>query len=203
MNRTGLTLHAVRILGFADIDRVAARFDLDPDDVADKLRWAETYRWVAFSSFSGSTGWSLTSRGRREGERHLAEESVAVGAVERARATLEAFAPLNALVRQACTDWQLRPAPDDPLAANDHSDPEWDAGVLLELGIAERALPTLLGPLEELLPVRRLLATLCDSREPSARWRGAVGREHGSRLLPPRLVRLHEDLLATNGMRRT
>ena len=43
------------------------------------------------------------------------------------------FLPLNRRLGAACTDWQMRPAPGDPMAFNDHTDWRWDERVLQTL----------------------------------------------------------------------
>ena len=63
---TLLVLHAVRLLGFADEGRVAARFALDRGQVAESLKDFEAFAWVQRSRFAGTGGWSLPTRvGRR------------------------------------------------------------------------------------------------------------------------------------------
>ena len=79
------------------------------------------------AAFADLGGWSLTERGRAENERQLAAELARVGGAEEVRDVYRDFLPLNARLLRACTDWQLRPTADDRLAANDHSDPAWDA----------------------------------------------------------------------------
>jgi hypothetical protein len=75
-----LTLHSVRLLGFADTDAVAKRFSQDSQQVERLLIEAGAKGWAARSSFGGSRGWSLTVAGRIENERLLAEELEAAGA---------------------------------------------------------------------------------------------------------------------------
>jgi len=61
-----LVLHAVRLLGFADADAIARRFN--QDDVEAALQDAEARGWATYSSFAGTSGWSLTEAGRAENE---------------------------------------------------------------------------------------------------------------------------------------
>ena len=51
-----LTLHALRLLGFADTESVAARFGQDPHDVERRLIDAGANGWASRSSFGGSRG---------------------------------------------------------------------------------------------------------------------------------------------------
>ncbi|HWJ67604.1 MAG TPA: hypothetical protein VNT31_13085 [Nocardioides sp.] len=75
-----LVLHAVRTLGYADTARLANRLDLPESDVAEHLLDAQAHGWVAWSSFGGEGGWSLTGKGKAYGEQVLASELDATGA---------------------------------------------------------------------------------------------------------------------------
>ena len=75
-----LTLHAVRLRGMADDAEVAARFELDRSVSDELLLDFEAYGWVTRVDFAGTGGWTLTTAGRREDERRLADELAAVGA---------------------------------------------------------------------------------------------------------------------------
>jgi len=103
-----LTLHALRLLGFADTESVAARFDQDPHDVERLLIDAGANGWASRSSFGGNGGWSLTVAGRTENERLLAEELNTAGGQAAVTAVHAKFAPLNAEVVAACSKLQLR-----------------------------------------------------------------------------------------------
>lgn len=48
-----LTLHAVRLLGFAETHRVASRFSLDRGDVEENLLDFEAQGWVTRTGFAG------------------------------------------------------------------------------------------------------------------------------------------------------
>ncbi len=75
-----LTLHGVRVLGFPSASRIASRYGLDADAVAEALLDFEAYGWVSRTSFAGSSGWSLTAAGRAENEARLAAELDEAGA---------------------------------------------------------------------------------------------------------------------------
>ena len=198
-----LVLHAVRILGFADAPAVAHRFGLDPAGTEEVLGDAEAHGWVTHASFAGLGGWSLTERGRAENERGLAAELARVDAKAEVGEVYRTFLPLNARLLRACTDWQLRPGPDDRLAANDHVDVEWDGRVLDELAAIERGLSPLAARLAAVLV--RLQGY--DTRFALARRRARAG-EPGwvDRTDVDSCHRvwfeLHEDLLATLGIAR-
>jgi hypothetical protein len=201
-----LVLHAVRVLGTADDAAVAARYGLDPALVREELLDAEAYGLVAWAEFAGVGGWSLTERGRAEDERRLAAELAADPAADAAgvvRGVLVEFDPLNGRVRQACTDWQLRPGPAGRLDINDHTDPAWDDRVLGALLAGVDGVRPLLGRLAALLTrfagyEHRLDAAL------GAAYRGDVSRVAGLGAASVHGVwmELHEDLLATAGVSR-
>ncbi len=136
----GLTLHAVRLLGFADAGRVARRFGQGLEESTERLLDMEALGWVSRSEFGGAGGWSLTERGRAEGERRLALAVDAAGARASVSAVHERFLPLNARFQDAVTRWQIRPLPGAPMAANDHTDHRWDDRVLEVLGAVGRRL---------------------------------------------------------------
>ncbi|MFI6317191.1 transcriptional regulator [Nonomuraea sp. NPDC050556] len=198
-----LVLHAVRITGFADTPVLARRYGLDPAMTEELLLDAQARGWVEHTAFGGTGGWSLTESGRVENERQLGAELQRVGGAEEVHEVHRTFLPLNGLLQRACTDWQLRPAPGDRLAVNDHSDPVWDAGVLHELGGVGRAL----GPL-----AKRLAGVLARFDGYDTRFTAALERVQGGdggwvdRTDVDSCHRvwfeLHEDLIATLGLNR-
>ena len=200
-----LVLHGVRLRGMSTGSAVAARFDLDPAEVEELLLDDEAYGRVSWSEFAGSGGWSLTERGRLHEERLLGAELDGVPGARRAVTGVhEEFRPLNARLQQASTAWQIRPSVDRPMAVNDHRDPNWDARVLAEF----EALSAALGPL-----AARLTDVLDRFAGYDARFAAALGRADAGD--PTALTgvdhdschavwfELHEDLLATLGIRRT
>jgi hypothetical protein len=195
-----LALHAVRLLGFADTPIVAQRFDLPQQAVEDALKDAESQGWTTRSTFAGTSGWSLTESGRAENERLLAAE---LGNPDAVREVYADFLPLNALLQQACTDWQLRPTPTDALAANDHTDPAWDAGVLHELEVIDRALAPIAARLTSVLPRfqgydTRFSTALGRATAGETAWVDRSDVDSCHRVW----FELHEDLLATLNLRR-
>ncbi|GAA1606515.1 MULTISPECIES: transcriptional regulator [Kribbella] len=189
-----LVLHAVRLLGFADTRAVAGRFDLDVSETQAALEDAQARDWTTYSSFAGTSGWSLTEDGRAENERLLKTE----GGTEAVQEVYDEFLPLNALLQQACTDWQLKPTDEDPLAANDHEDPAWDAGVLDELRVLNAQLAPLNRRLTEVLP-RFQGYDLRFSRALQNQWIDRSDVDSCHRVW----FELHEDLLATLGLTRS
>lgn len=198
-----LVLHAARVKGFADNAAIAHRFGLDAADTQQHLLDAQAHGWITYSSFGDTAGWSLTARGRAENERRLASELVDIRGAQVVSDVYREFLPLNARLLRACTDWQLRPSPEDRLVPNDHIDGSWDARILRELTAIEREL----GPLNDRLA--DLLARFggYGERFTAARTRAQAGE--------PALVdrtdvdschrvwfELHEDLIATLGIDR-
>jgi hypothetical protein len=198
-----LVLHGVRLLGMATAARIAARFDLDVASTDELLLDQQAQGLVTWSEFAGRGGWSLTDAGRARGEQLLAEELDACGARDALRTAYETFAPLNGRFLQAVTDWQIRPDRLDPLAANDHTDWAWDERVLDELA----SLGRLLGPV-----VAGAAGALDRFEGYAARYDAALAKvDAGDRSYVDGLGRdschtvwfeLHEDLIATLGLRR-
>jgi hypothetical protein len=198
-----LVLHAVRLLGFAPVDRVAARYGLPADEVGELLEDHRALGLVEHSEFAESAGWSLTGRGRLEGEARLAAELDATARRDQVHRTYLDFLDLNARVLRAVTDWQTRPVAGDPLAANDHQDLRWD----------RRALATLDEVGARLRPLATVLAEVLDRFGGyDERYAHALAQvEHGDRRWVDALevdschtvwFQLHEDLLATLGISR-
>jgi len=197
-----LTLHAVRITGFADTPTVAHRFKLDVAHAEELLRDVEARGWTENTAFAGTAGWSLTESGRAENERQLAVELARAGSADEVRAIYREFTPLNAVLLRACTDWQLKPDA-GRLIPNDHSDPTWDAGILHELGGIDRALSPLIDRLGNILTRfrgydTRFTSALARARAGESAWVDRTDVDSCHRIW----FELHEDLIATLGLDR-
>ena len=196
-------LHAVRLLGFAGADYIAARAGVDPDTAALLLLEGEQQGLVQHVAFADSAGWALTQEGTRENERQLADELRTAGARAEVEAVHRDFRPLNARLLRAVTDWQIVPGAGGRLETNDHSDRARDARILDELGNLGAALAPLL---ERLVPVRprfagydeRFAAALDRARTGETTWVDGMSRDSCHRVW----FELHEDLLATLGIDR-
>ncbi len=198
-----LSLHGVRILGFAPTRSVAARYRLDAGEVEEHLLDAEAVGWVARSTFAGSSGWSITDAGRRENERQLAAELDAAGARQVAVEAHAAFLPLNRRFGTACTKWQIRPVAWDRMAFNDHTDWGWDESVLRSLSSLGAALDRVCAPLARALPrfdghVDRYRLALDRVDRGERAWVDAPDRASCHIVW----IQVHEDLLATLGIER-
>ena len=198
-----LVLHAVRLLGMGDDEEVAARFGLDPAVASELLLDFQAMGWVSRVEFAGTVGWTLTTAGRTENERRLADELAATDSSPIIEAGYRAFLPHNDGLLRAATDWQLRPSRTDPLAANDHSDPAWDQRVLDALAVLSEDLQgicsTLGGRLARFRGYdERFAAALDRVRQGDPAWvnRPKVDSCHTV------WMQLHEDLLATLGRER-
>jgi hypothetical protein len=198
-----LVLHAVRLLGFAPTAGVAARFGLDEALAEELLEDHRALGLVTWSSFGDSAGWSLTERGRVEGEARLARELEATGRRDVVHRTYLEFLDLNARVLQAVTDWQTRPVVGNAFAANDHQDLRWDIRVLQRLEDVGGALGPLAGSLASVLDrlggySERYESALARARAGETDWVDGLGRDSCHTVW----FQLHEDLLATLGIPR-
>ncbi|HET7901557.1 MAG TPA: hypothetical protein VFL59_10250 [Candidatus Nanopelagicales bacterium] len=198
-----LVLHGVRLLGFGSDAAVAHRFALEPAATTELLEDAEAFGWVRRSASGSATGWSLTDAGRARNEALLAEELDGLGVRSRVEAVHVGFLPLNARLLDACTRWQLRPLPGDPLAANDHTDHAWDDRVLGSLASVGHALAPLAERLTGALPRcagyhARYAAALAKAQRGESSWVDGVGIDSCHRVW----IELHEDLIATLGLSR-
>jgi len=196
-------LHAVRLLGFADTPEVAIRARLPVAQTASALADAQTRGWVQHTGFADLHGWSLTDAGRTEGERLLRLERQRAGCDGELHAIHTEFLPLNARLLRACTDWQLRPIPEDAFAVNDHTDPVWDARVLAELDALSEELTTLVRSLAAVLPrfagyAERFRSALRRAQAGERDWVDRSDVDSCHRVW----FELHEDLIATLGIDR-
>lgn len=189
-------LHAVRTLGSASTDRIAARLGMDTHDIAEHLLDAEAVGQVLKSAFDTDTGWSLTEAGKLHGERLLAAELDACHARPVVEAVYQDFLPVNAHVSATCTAWQLQ-----------HGDADEASGP--GLGTTVDALLTAAATLGEFevrlinyLPrfagyhTRFAEAAARSTAEPA--WITGIDRDSCHRVW----FELHEDLIATLGLTR-
>jgi hypothetical protein len=112
---------------------IADRYGLEISAVEEALLDFEAHGWVRQLTFGESSGWSLSEAGRIENERRLAAELDRAGVRDAVTGAHQTFRPLNRQLGTACTNWQIRPTPADPMAFNDHTDWRWDERVLRTL----------------------------------------------------------------------
>ena len=198
-----LILHAIRLLGFANSDAIAARAGSSAAEAARVLDEADGHGWVQHLAFADLEGWSLTDTGRAENERQLAAERQFADPDNTIVAVYRDFLPLNMRLVRAVTEWQINPTGDDKFAPNDHGDAAWDERVLNEL----TTLGTELAPL-----VQRLTDVLTRFNGYAERYRAALRRAVNGE---PDWIdktdvdschrvwfQLHEDLVSTLGIDR-
>ncbi len=198
-----LALHGVRVLGFPTTARLARRYRLDAQAAEESLLDFEAYGWVRQLSFAGSAGWSMTDAGKHENERRLAAELDRAGAREMVTAAHAAFRPVNRRLGAACTDWQIRPTPADPMAFNDHTDWRWDERVLralVSVGAVFRELCDLLSGCLARFDgyADRYAAALARAEAGQRGWVDGHDRDSCHVVW----IQFHEDLLATLGIPR-
>lgn len=197
-----LTLHAVRVLGGPTSAAAARLYGLDPARVEQQLLDWEALGWVRRSRTTGNA-WYLTEIGRAAGERQVAQQVGALGVRASVASVHDRFLPLNERLTAACTRWQLRPSGGDPMAANDHTDWKWDEQVIKELGSVGRRMTVLLDELTPALPrfavhPRRYASALDRVDHGDRSWVDAPDRPSCHIVW----IQLHEDLIATLGIRR-
>ncbi|MBB2903560.1 hypothetical protein FHR75_004403 [Kineococcus radiotolerans] len=223
MSRTSapelLVLHAVRTLGYADTARITTLLtsravdlrtigcptsnpgapgggaDVVGAQVREHLLDAEACGWVTCTRYAGDEGWSLTEAGKLHGEQLLAAELQATGTRPLVEAVHIDFLAWNAVVAEACTTWQL-----SEMGIGDHT-----ADLPATLHTLQTAANALAG-LE-----RRLRAGLTrftgyhsrfsaavDAAAAAPAWISGTDRDSCHRVW----FELHEDLIATLGLRR-
>lgn len=192
----GLVLHALRTLGYADSDRVGERLGLMVAEVEEYLLDAEAYGWVRRATFADESGWTLTEAGKAHGEHLLATELDETGARELVEEVYADFLPVNAVVTQACAQWQLAELGMDegtPASLGRTVDLLMHAARDLA-GFEER----LSGPLPRFFGYhpRFALALQLAGAEPA--WLVSTDRDSAHKVW----FELHEDLIATLGLSR-
>jgi len=196
-------LHAVRLLGSGETQQVAHRCGINSLTTEESLLDSAAHGWVALSEFAGSRRWSLTSRGRAEGERRLAAELESLGARATVSDVHARFVLLNARFLDAVTRWQMRPLPGAPMAINDHTDVRWDDRVIDSLGTLGRSLIVLDAELAAAVArfggyAARYDDALTRVTRGESRWVDGLGIDSCHVVW----MQLHEDLLATLGLDR-
>ena len=198
-----LVLHAIRLKGMADDGAVVERFSLDRDLVQQLLLDFEARGWIEQVGFADLSGWALTDEGRVEDNRRLAAELDEIGARDPIAAAHADFLQLNASFLEAVTNWQIRPTPWDPLAANTHDDWRWDQRVLDDLSSLSRRLLPICERLTDTLArfdgyTDRFAVALDKVERGQTEWIDQPGIDSCHMIW----FQLHEDLIATLGVER-
>ncbi len=195
-----LSLLGLRLKGFAEAQAIADLVGLELDAVTGELTKAAESEFTSFRD-GRRTGWTLMPAGRAEIERLAAEELDAVGCRDIAQSTYEQFLELNGRMLQTCTDWQVKDI--DANELNDHTDAEYDAGVIADLVDLDNAVQPLCNELASHLSrfsiyAPRFTAALDKVHAGDTKWfTGPIIESHHTVWFE-----FHEDLLATLGIDR-
>jgi hypothetical protein len=191
-----LTMHALRIKGFAKVDVLAELSALAHDHVETHLIGMQDDGHAMFREARAL--WQLTPEGRAEHVERLAADVEASGAGEHLARPYHEFLELNERFKALCGDWQLRNG--DP---NDHSDSSYDGEVIARLGKLDaetRPVVAALGAaLSRLQPYAPRLETVCQ-RVAGGETNMFTGVMCGS--YHDVWMELHEDLILTQGIDR-
>jgi hypothetical protein len=142
-----VTLHALRIKGFAPVPTIAEMAALPEADVHTHLTVFQASGHVQFREQRGL--WQLTPDGRVVHLERLADDVGAARAIDRLSELYEPFLQHNDEFKQLCTDWQLRDG-----APNDHTDADYDRDVIDRLDTLHGSASPVVASLAEIL--RRL-----------------------------------------------
>jgi hypothetical protein len=128
-----LVLTCLRLKSLAPAETVARLTGLSLDGVSERLEAFTGKGWARYRE-GVLSGWSLTPAGRVEGAGRAADELAATGTRPAVEAAYGMFLTQNQPFLQVCTDWQLRrSAAGLPAVLNDHTDIDYDRGVIAEL----------------------------------------------------------------------
>lgn len=119
-------LHALAVKGIARAPALAALAgcaDTDAVPVLERLAADGLATHLAQRGF-----WRITPEGRAAHE-NLLRADIPAGVRDGLRSGYDGFLPLNGRFKELCTRWQLRDG-----APNDHTDLDYDAAVVTELG---------------------------------------------------------------------
>lgn len=193
-----VVLHALRCGGHAGIDRVAAATGLDEADVEDELIGLAVTGLVA----RGAWGvWGLTESGRAADASRIAADLDQREARSVVTAAYDRFTVLNPELLDLCTAWQVRSV-DGAVTTNDHGDAGYDARVLSRFVELDGRAATICAELTAAVPRFACYRT----RLAAALKRAAAGEldylADNTSSYHAVWAELHEDLLATLGLRR-
>jgi hypothetical protein len=142
-------LHALRCIGAASQDRVSWASGLPGVVTGESLRQLSNEGLVALDP-GPFGGWGITEAGLVADDRWLGEELEVSSSREVVVGCYERFLGLNPTLLQICSDWQMRTMGGGRVL-NDHSDPDYDAGVLSRLFRVDDAVQPMLVELTQRL----------------------------------------------------
>lgn len=200
-DRTFLTLHGLRLKGFADTDALAASANVGESEVEAELT-ALAEQELVLRRDGRVSGWTLTPAGKQEHARRLEAELEACGGRDQIEGCYRRFLEVNGELLTVCTAWQVREDTGGQ-ELNDHSDPDYDRGVIERLAGIDEAVQPIVAELGE---------CLARFRPYGPRLGDALEKVHGGDhdwFTKPTCdsyhtvwFELHEDLLATLGIER-
>jgi len=195
-----VVLHALRCIGFASLERVAAATGLTDSDTESELIDLAVAGLV--TRVAGQFGgWGLTDAGRAADAERIADELETSGTRAAVAAACDDFLVLNPELLDLCTAWQTRTA-DGIRTPNDHTEPEYDARVLNRLTDLDRRADGVCTALSAaLLRFERYRVRLSDALARAQSGAHAYVTE-STESYHAVWFQLHEDLLATLGIPR-
>jgi hypothetical protein len=125
-----LVLHALRVKGLASDEIVRAMSGLPGEDVAGQLG-ALLEEGLILRREGRMAGSLLTPAGKGAHPPLLDADVADPGRQAALAAAYDAFLPVNGEFKRVCTDWQVRTDSGQP---NDHTDHDYDNGVVARLG---------------------------------------------------------------------
>ncbi len=195
-------LHTLRLKGVCSVTSVAERTGAGVDALESTLgRYRES--GLVTLHRGDLAGWALTAAGRARNEELLTREIDSHGVRSAVELAYRSFLELNQPVLAVCTDWQVVLG-SEPLVLNDHTDEAYDASVLQRLDSLHAAALRMLADLQQAVGRfadydERLGNALARSRSGEVDWvtRPVIDSYHTV------WFELHEDMLATLGLRRS
>jgi hypothetical protein len=194
-----LVAHALKLKGFAEPDVVAEITGMDVGDVQAHLEKLKSGELACYRE-GRISGWMLTPAGRERHAELLTADIEAAGTRDAIMEFYEPYRSVNAELKQVCTAWQLK----DETTPNDHADAVYDRSVIAKLRTVNDRIQPLCVDLTALLPRLAPYGPRLDAC--------VVAIEAGDhdRMTKPLnnsyhdiWMEMHEDLIATLGLKRT
>jgi DNA-binding PadR family transcriptional regulator len=126
-----LVLHGCKLKGFAEPSAIGPVIGLKPPAIAKILQTLVKEGLAKHLEGGRISGYALTPAGKEEQVRMAEADLAASGARDVVQSAYERFLVLNADLLAVCTAWQVRDI--DRNILNDHSDRDYDAGVIKRL----------------------------------------------------------------------
>ncbi len=126
-----LVLHGCKLKGFSEPSAIGPAIGMKPPAVTKILQGLVKEGLAKYLEGGRISGYALTPAGKEEQVRMAAADVAASGAQAMMQRSYEHFLLLNADLLAVCTAWQVRDL--DRNTLNDHSDRQYDAGVIKRL----------------------------------------------------------------------